>query len=98
MNVRLLPMDKVASNSEAQNILRHAHEDQQIFITQRLMPEKSDEDPEGGYLLMVLDWEHGMILRMVFDGDEIIQLTTILKGLSGMKVLDGFETKGETVQ
>lgn len=98
MKVQLLPMEKVASDSEAQAILRHAHEDHQLFITQRLMPEQSGEDPDGAYLLMVLDWEHGMILRMTYTGEEILHLTSVLKGLSGMRVLDGFDTEGETVQ
>ncbi len=98
MKVQLIPMDKVADNPEGQDILRVAHEAESRFITQRLMPENTAEDHDGAYLLMVLDWEHAMIIRMTFTGKEIINLTDILKGLSGMKVLDGFDTEGATIQ
>ena len=91
-------MDKVADNPEGANILRKAHENQSIFITQRLLPEDTAEDHDGAYLLMILDWPNGMIVRMTFTGDEIIDLSDVIKGLSGLKVLDGFDEEGATIQ
>ena len=91
-------MEKVADNPEGQEILRVAHEGHSRFITQRLLPTESGEDHDGAYLVMVLDWEHGTIIRMTFNGEEIVTLTELLKGLAGMRVLDGYDEEGQTIQ
>lgn len=96
MKVNLIPMDKVSETPEGKRILSIAYENNSQTITQRLLPSMAGEDEDGGYLLMLLDWPNGMIIRLVFDGEEVVNLTNSLKSLAGMKVLDGFSEEGAT--
>ena len=98
MKITTIPMEAVAQSLEGASILRAAYENNSQTITQRLVPTNDEEDHDGGYLVMLLDWKDGSIVRIVLDGDELTKLTDTLKSLVGMNVLDGFATEGVTVQ
>ena len=91
-------MEAIAETAEGKQILQIAYENNTMNITQRLVPRGSGDDPEGAYLVMLLDWPNSTIIRLVFTGDEIIKLTAALNSLAGMKVLDGFDETGATKQ
>jgi len=97
MKVDVFQMETFAENEAGAAILKHAFENQAQNITQRLAPETTEDDDNGGFLLMLLDWQNSMIVRMVLDTEELSHLLKVLKALDSMTVLDAFETEGMTV-
>lgn len=98
MKVDQFTMDSFGDSREGAAILRTAHEGNAWHIIQRLAPANSTESKDGAYLLMLLDWPAGQIVRMIFSADEMNNLSTALNNLNGLGVLDAFETEGATVQ
>jgi len=98
MKIDHFPMDNFAASAEGSAILRTAHENNAWHIIQRLAPSNSAENPDGAYLVMLLDWPAGMIVRMVFDHEEVSNLSTALNSLKGMDVFDAFDVEGATKQ
>ncbi len=97
MKIDVFNMETFAESLEGAAILRHAFEHGANNITQRLAPETGDDDALGGFLLMILDWKESMIVRMVFNSEELTHLLAVLKTLDGLTVLDAFETEGMSV-
>lgn len=97
MKVDHFTMDSFGDSQEGAAILRTAHENNAWHIIQRLSPTNSAESKEGAYLLMLLDWPSGMIVRMIFTAEEMNNLSAALNNLNGLGVLDAFETEGATV-
>ncbi len=98
MKVDQFTMDSFSESREGAAILRRAYEGNAWHIIQRLAPANSHESKEGAYLLMLLDWPSGQIVRMIFTADEMNNLSTALNNLNGLGVLDAFESDGATVQ
>ncbi len=98
MKVDTFTMDSFSESAEGSAILRTAHESNAWHIIQRLAPANSVESKEGAYLIMLLDWPHGQIVRMIFEVDELSNFSMALNNLNGLGVLDAFETEGATVQ
>ncbi len=98
MKVDTFTMDSFAESREGTAILRTAHDSNAWHIIQRLAPANSSESKEGAYLLMLLDWPAGQMVRMIFSAEEMNNLSTALNNLNGLGVLDAFETNGATVQ
>ena len=98
MKVDVFQMETFADTPEGAAILRHAFEHNAKNITQRLAPETTEDDDNGSFLLMLLDWKNSLIVRMVLDDDELKHLLSVLKNLNAMTVLDAFATEGMTVQ
>jgi len=98
MKVDQFTMDSFSESREGTAILSTAHENNAWHIIQRLAPANSTESKDGAYLLMLLDWPAGQIVRMIFSADEMNNLSTALNNLNGLGVLDAFETEGATVQ
>ena len=97
MKVELIPMDEVATATpEGKIMLAKAYEHNATNITVRLMPTNSGEDHNGMYMVMMLDWQHGMIIKMMFNAKEIESLSTAVNDLSSLTVLDGFDPEGAT--
>lgn len=96
MKVDQFTMDSFSESREGGEILRTAHEGNAWHIIQRLAPCNSSESKDGAYLLMLLDWPAGQIVRMIFTVDEMANLTAALTTLNGLGVLDAFETEGAT--
>lgn len=89
-------MDSFSDSLEGRAILQQAALNQAWHIIQRLAPSNSEEAKDGAYLVMILDWKNGMIVRFILKGAEVEDLSTALKSLAGMEVLDAFEEKGAT--
>jgi len=98
MKVDTFSMDSFAESLEGSAILRTAHENNAWHILQRLAPTNSAESKDGAYLLMLLDWPTGTLVRMIFTAKEMNNLTKALNSLNGQGVLDAFVTEGATVQ
>ncbi len=98
MKVDQFTMDSFADDRAGSAILRTAHENDAWHIIQRLAPANSSESKDGSYLLMLLDWPSGQIVRMIFSAEEMNNLSTALNNLNGLGVLDAFETEGATIQ
>ncbi len=97
MNVTLFPMDKFAESPEGKAILQAAYASNSSNITQRVAPINSSQDADGLYLLLLLDWASGMIVRIMFDKKEIDALQAGLKAIASLGVLDAIDTEGMTV-
>lgn len=98
MKVDVFPMENFADAPGGADILRHAFLKGATNITQRLAPETTHEDGNGGYLIMLLDWKNSSIVRVILNEIELGDLVEVMKSLHGMTVLDSFQTKGMTVQ
>ena len=96
MKVDQFTMESFAESREGAAILRTAHEKNAWHIIQRLAPANSHENKAGAYLLMLLDWSNGLIVRMIFDADEMSSLHTALGSLNQLGVLDAFDPEGAT--
>ncbi len=94
MKIDHFSMDSFAESREGAAILRTAHNGNAWHIVQRLAPANSHESKDGAYLMMLLDWPNGMIVRMIFDASEMDSLTQALTVLNGMGVFDAFDTEG----
>lgn len=98
MKVDTFTMDSFSESREGSAILVTAHENNAWHIIQRLAPTNSFESKDGAYLLMLLNWTDGAIVRMIFTAEEMNHLSKALNNLNGLGVLDAFETEGATVQ
>ncbi len=98
MKVDQFTMESFCKSREGAAILRAAHEGGAWHIIQRLAPVNSVESKDGSYLMMLLDWPTGQVVRMVFTAEEMNNLSTALNALNGLGVLDAFETEGATIQ
>jgi hypothetical protein len=90
-------MTAFASSEDGAAILRVAHDEGASHITMRLRPEDSDEK-DGAYMVLLLDWDEGIILKLVLNHPEISGFTAALQDLEQMSVLDSFEVEGSTIQ
>jgi len=91
-------METFTESAEGRAILQTAHANDAWHIVQRLAPANSSESKEGAYLILLLDWPNGMIVRMVFNSKEVNNFTAALTTLKDMTVLDAFDTEGATEQ
>lgn len=98
MNVTLLPMDKFAESPEGKAIIQSAYASNATNITQRVAPTDSAQDADGLYLLLLLDWASGMIIRVLFNKTEIRALQAGINIIEGQGVLDSFDVEGATQQ
>lgn len=87
-------MDTFAENIEGRAILATAHENNAWHIVQRLAPVNSKVNPDGAYLIMLLNWPDGIMTRMVFNAEEVKGFAHMIQVLAGMSVFDAFETEG----
>lgn len=97
MKVHIIPMDEFAQSREGKIILQVAFQHNATNITQRLMPTNNAEDRNGLFMVMLLDWPNGMIVRVMFNADEIQNLATAVTALAGLDALDAYETEGATI-
>ncbi len=98
MKMDTFSMDAFSDSLEGRAILQTAALSHAWHIIQRLAPSNSSESKDGAYLVMILDWKNGMVVRLIFDSDEVNNLSEALKSLCGMEVLDAFEVEGATIQ
>lgn len=94
MKTDVFSMDKFAESHDGRAILATAHTNHAWHIVQRLAPANSAENPDGAYLIMLLNWPDGIITRMIFNGEEITNFANMTNVLASMSVFDAFETEG----
>ncbi len=87
-------MDKFAETLDGRGILSAAHQSDAWHIVQRLAPANSKENPDGAYLIMLLNWPDGIMTRMVFNAEEVKSFAHMLQVLASMSVFDAFDTEG----
>ena len=96
MIVTLLTMEQYTETAKGIAILKQAHENKAMHLTQRLLPTNPD-DPNV-YSVMLLDWSNAMMVKCILTGPEVTNFAEALTTLSKLGVLDAFSTQGATVQ
>ena len=98
MVVSVLSMVKFAQSKQGYEILEEARESLARTVVTRVPPFQPEDDPEGTFVVMFLDWEQGLIIHLITEPKEFREFLKIANKLSSENILDSFNVKGETVQ
>lgn len=94
MKTDVFTMEAFSKDDVGRAILANAHTNRAWHIVQRLAPTTSEDDKNGAYLIMLLDWPNGIITRMIFNQEECESFSNAVKNLAGMGIFDAFEMEG----
>ena len=94
MRTDTLTMESFAESVDGRGILSAAHSTDAWHIVQRIAPVHSKDNPEGAYLILLLNWPAGIITRMIFNGEEVQNFAAMIQVLANMSVFDAFDMEG----